>query len=64
MKNLYATLGFGLAAYCLVLLISRDALVETIIILGAGSLGLVSVSLWGLWLRNSQGSEDENPNLL
>lgn len=51
MKLPYLALGFGIAAYCLVLLISRDALIETIIILGIGALALVSTALWGLWVK-------------
>ena len=55
MKFIHLALGFGLAAYCLVLLISRDALIETIAILGIGALALISVSLWGLWIKGSRG---------
>ena len=52
MRFSYLALGFGLAAYCLVLLISRDALIETIAILGIGALALVSIALYGLWIKD------------
>ena len=57
MKLIYLALGFGLTAYCLVLLISRDALIETIAILGLGALALVFTSMWGLWIKGT-GSRD------
>ena len=59
MKILHIALGFGLAAYGLVLLITRDALIETIAILGIGALALVSISLWGLWIKGSRIAEKE-----
>jgi len=64
MKLPYLALGSGLIAYCLILLISRDALIETIIILGTGALGLVSATLWTLWLGDTHMPEQEsNSNL-
>ena len=51
MRLPYLALGLGLAAYCLTLFISRDALIGTITILGTGALALISVSLWGLWMK-------------
>ena len=48
---MYLALGLGLAAYCMVLLISRDALIETIALLGTGTLALISASMWVLWVR-------------
>ncbi len=59
MRLIYLALGFGLAAYCLVLLISRDALIETIAMLGIGALALVSAAMWGLWVKSSQIAEKE-----
>ena len=53
MKILHAALGFGLAAYGLVLLISRDALINTIAILGIGALALITTALWGLWIKGA-----------
>jgi hypothetical protein len=54
MKLPYIALGLGLAAYCLVLLISKDALIETINILGIGALALISITLYGLWIKGSK----------
>jgi len=58
MKLSYLALGFGLAAYCLVLLISRDALIDTITILGIGALALVSIALYGLWVKDIGAREN------
>jgi len=58
MRFLYLALGLGLAAYCLVVLISKDALIETIAILGTGALALVTASLFGLWIKE-RGEEDD-----
>ena len=59
MKFIHISIGFGLAAYCLVLLISKDALIETIAILGIGALALVFASMWGLWVRKDPNSKHE-----
>ena len=58
MKFIHLSLGFGLAAYCLALLISRDARIETIAILGTGALALILASTWGLWVKKELHIEE------
>ncbi len=54
-KNLVkAGLGFGIVSYCLVLLVSRDAPVFTLAIMGALALFIMASSMWILW----KGSPD------
>ena len=57
MKLPSIALALGLAAYCLVLLISRDGLIETIALLGTGSLALIFVSMWLLWVEKSHDAK-------
>ena len=48
--SLSAGLGLGLIAYCMILLISREAAVSTLLVMGITSLALIFISLWLLWI--------------
>ena len=52
---LYLSLGLGLAAYGLVLFISKEASFETILISGIGALFLISFSIWAIWHKEPHG---------
>jgi len=49
--SLCAGLGLGLASYCLVLLISREASVATLSLMGITSLSIIVISMWLLWIH-------------
>ena len=64
-KNLVrAGLGFGIVSYCLVLLVSQDAPVFTVFLMGVLALFLIASSMWILWMGEPDESQVVPPELI
>jgi hypothetical protein len=59
---LAAVLSFGLLSYCLVLFVSMDAPIGSLLLMGALSILMISASLMLLWrTENTSASESRMP---
>mgnify|MGYP000913141362 CR=1 FL=1 len=54
-------LGLGLASYCFLLLVSREATIGSLMMLGMMSLAIISLSLWILWSTKIETVQEPAP---
>jgi len=64
-RNLvWAGLAFGTVSYCLVLLVSQDAPIFTLALMGTLALGTIALSMLVLWKRIPDESPENSSELI
>jgi hypothetical protein len=61
--HVWAGLAFGTVSYCLVLLVSQDAKVFTLALMGTLALGTIALSMLILWRRRPDEAPECSPEL-